>query len=152
MKKFLLAVAVCLIVCVSLTLVACVDHKGAAAPYHPSSNEIQANLESSGYQVTVTTELDENKHGTHISATKGDEYLEYYVLENSSDCAYFSDKLGNTHHGETSAWHNEHSTEHNGHNSNHTDKHAHGTYENHKQNGNVVYCGTEHAVAAAGIR
>ncbi len=44
---------------------------------------MKTNLENGGYTVTFTTNL-EDKNGVHLSATKDNEYIEFYWLDNTA--------------------------------------------------------------------
>lgn len=111
---------------VLLALCAC---DGKSGSYYPTHEEMKTNLENGGYTVTVTTDLGE-KNGTHLSATKNNEYIEFYWLDNSADCEYFYDLLEE----------------------NHTNYNSLVKIENDEKFGNLVYCGTADAVNVAGIK
>lgn len=127
MKKLFTAILVCILSVLALSLTACKgDNNGT---YYPKSAEMKTNLENGGYTVTVTTDLGD-KSGTHLSATKDNEYIYFYWLDNAEDCEYFYNILEE----------------------NHTDYNSLVKIENDDKFGNIVYCGTENAVNTAGIK
>lgn len=126
MKKLLVAVLICLLSLFALQLAACGVDDGT---YYPKSDEMKTNLENSGYTVNVTTDLTD-KSGTFLSAIKESEYLYFYWLDNAEDCAYYCNLLEE----------------------NHPDYNSLVKIENDEKFGNIVYCGTENAVNASGIK
>ncbi|MCM1439151.1 MAG: hypothetical protein NC131_08095 [Roseburia sp.] len=127
MKKIFVSLFASILLVLTFTLCACGDDKGGT--YYPTYDEIQTNLENGGYTVTVTFDL-EDKGEIHLSATKDKEYIEFYWLDNAVDCDYFYNLLEAIH----------------------TDYNSIVKIENDEKFGNIVYCGTENAVHAAGIK
>lgn len=125
MKKTVISI-LCLIAVLTMLLSAC-SNKGGTV--YPSAEEMKANLEGNGYTVNVTTDLGD-KEGTCLYATKGEEYIVFYWLENSKDCDYFYRKLKKDYPNYNAA----------------------AEIENDKTFGNLVYCGTVTAVKDAGIK
>lgn len=126
MKKVFVSLFVGILLALTLTLCACSDKGGT---YYPDDSEMKTNLENGGYTVTVTFNS-ADKSGTHLSATKGNDYIEFYWLDDAADCEYFYNLLEETH----------------------ADYNSLIKIENDEKFGNIVYCGTENAVNAAGIR
>lgn len=127
MKKLLATILVCILSVLTLSLMACNDEKGGT--YYPKSDEMKTKLENGGYTVTVTTDLGD-KNGTHLSATKDNEYVYFYWLSNGEDCEYFYNLLEE----------------------NYGDYNSLVKIENDEKFGNIVYCGTENAISVAGIK
>lgn len=125
MKKIFSVLVVCLIAIFAASLTACDGKNGT---YYPSSEEMSANLKNSGYEVTLSDDLGD-KSGTYLSATKGDDYIHFYWLDNAADCEYFYDYL------ETNC----------------KDYNSLVQVSNDKKFGNLIYCGTKAAVDDAGI-
>lgn len=69
-KSFILNIVV-----ICLLLASC--GKGRQETYYPSSSEMQHNLQSKGYQVSIQNE---EGIGTHLIASKGDDFIEFYWL------------------------------------------------------------------------
>ena len=127
MKKFCTALIVCILSVLALSLMACNNDKDGT--YYPKSNEMKNNLENGGYTVTVTTDLGD-KNGTYLSATKDNEYIYFYWLDNGEDCEYFYNDLEE----------------------NHADYNSLVKIENDEKFGNIVYCGTANAISISGIK
>ena len=127
MKKTFITILACIMVMLTLTLTACGDDKNGT--YYPQNEEMKTNLENGGYTVTVTNDLGD-KNGTHLSATKDNEYIEFYWLDNIEDCEYFYNLLEE----------------------NHTNYNSLVKIENDEKFGNIVYCGTENAISISGIK
>lgn len=127
MKKTLITILTCLMVILTLMLTACGDN--TSGDNFPNSNDMRTNLERNGYTVSVTTDLDD-KEGTHLSAKKSDEYIEFYWLENLADADYFYEKVKNDFPDYTAA----------------------AEIVNDETFGIVVYCGTVTAAEDAGIK
>lgn len=126
MKKVFVSLFVGILLALTLTLCACSDKGGT---YYPDDSEMKTNLENGGYTVTVTFNSADIS-GTRLSATKGNDYIEFYWLDDAADCEYFYNLLEETH----------------------ADYNSLVIIENDEKFGNIVYCGTENAVNAAGIR
>ncbi|MDE7439266.1 MAG: hypothetical protein K2N23_01990, partial [Clostridia bacterium] len=77
MKKIFVSLFASILLVITLALCACGDDKSGT--YYPTNEEMKTNLENGGYTVTVTTDLGD-KNGTHVSATKDNEYIEFYWL------------------------------------------------------------------------
>ncbi len=125
------------LIILTLALSACGDDKGGT--YYPTNDEMQSNLEKNGYAVTLYNDLSDNNgnhhDGTLLFASKSREneqyeYLYFYRFENANSCEYFYNSM-------------EEKCE----NYNTLVK-----IENDEKFGNIVYCGTENAVNAAGIK
>ena len=71
-----------------------------------------------------------DKNGTHLSALKNNEYIEFYWLDNAEDCEYFYNFLEE----------------------NHANYNSLVQIENDEKFGNIVYCGTENAISISGIK
>lgn len=127
MKKLFTTVLICILSVFVLSMTACDDNKGGT--YYPKSNEMKTNLENGGYTVNVTTDLD-GKNGTYLSATKESDYIYFYWLDNAEDCAYYYNLIEE----------------------NHADFNSLVKIENDEKFGSIVYCGTENAVNASGIK
>lgn len=127
MKKIFVSLFASILLIFTLTLCACGDDKSGT--YYPTNEEMKANLENGGYNVAVTIDLGD-KNGTHLSATKENEYIEFYWLDNAADCDYFYKVLEEFY----------------------PDCHSLVQIENDAKFGNIVYCGTEDAVNVAGIK
>lgn len=137
MKKLLICFLTGLLIVVSFALSACSNDKGGS--YYPSNEEMKINLEANGYVVVLYQDLsdtDGNHHdGTLVYASKQregeqEEYLYFYRFTNADSCEYFFDAL-----------------ERECKNYNSLSK-----IENDANFGNIVFCGTENAVNAAGIK
>lgn len=124
MKKYLMLFIFCILF---VTLVACSN--SGQGTYYPDSSEMQKNLEDAGYQVSVTTKLDNGYTGTYLSAMKADDYIEFYWLDEADNVDDISEQL----------------------------KSKHGDYdklvsmEDDSKFGSLVFCGTASAVDASGI-
>ncbi len=64
---------------ISLILSAC--DKGGQGTYYPNSDEMKINLENKNYNVTVEVIEQNGSSITVLSATKDNEYIEFYWLE-----------------------------------------------------------------------
>lgn len=89
-NKLFTTILVCILSVFLLSSTARGDDKGSI--YYPKSNEMKTNLENSGYNVDVTTELGD-KNGTYLSATKENKYIYLYWLDNVEDCEYYYNLL-----------------------------------------------------------
>ena len=136
MKKIFSSILVSILVVLTFTLSACGDKNGT---YYPTNDEMKRNLEENGYVVTLYNDLSDNKgnqhDGTLLFASKSceneqEEYLYFYRFENANSCEYYYNSM-----------------EENCENYNSLVK-----IENDEKFGNIVYCGTENAVNAAGIK
>lgn len=125
MKKLISVFSFCALAACLFLQAACGDKGGT---YYPGSGEMKANLETNGYTVTITAPDD--KSGTHLSGVKDEEYIEFYWLDNVKDCEYFYRFPEENRSGCNSLV----------------------KLENDESFGNIVYCGTETAVNAAGIK
>lgn len=127
MKKVFTSLLLGLLVVLTFALSACSDDKGGT--YYPTWEEMQTSLENGGYIVTVTFDL-EDKSEIHLSATKDNEYIEFYWLDDAADYNYFYSLLEVKY----------------------TDYNSLVKIENDEKFGNIVYCGTKNAVNSAGIK
>lgn len=127
MKRIFVSLFASILLVLTLAVCACGDDKGGT--YYPTYDEMQTSLENGGYTVTVTFDL-EDKSETHLSAAKDNEYIEFYWLDDAADCDYFYNLLEAIH----------------------TDYNSLVKIGNDEKFGNIVYCGTENAVNAAGIK
>mgnify|MGYP006875315983 CR=1 FL=1 len=132
MKKILITILACLMAVLTITLTACGDDKNGT--YYPTVNEMSANLEKNGY-LTQFAVGERNSEGQGyvvdcLNATKGDEYIYFYWIEDAAQCKVYYDKLKELH----------------------PDSPHFVLIENDEKFGNIVYCGTENAINAAGIK
>lgn len=132
MKKILITILACLMVILTLTLTACGDDKNGT--YYPTINEMSVNLEKNGY-LTQYAVGERNLEGRgyvvdSLNATNGDDYICFYWIENATNCQVYYDKLKELY----------------------PDSSHFVLIENDEKFGNIVYCGTENAINAAGIK
>ena len=125
MRRLFSFFTLCAVILCGLLLVACDNNYGN---HSPDSSEMQANLKQSGYSVTITADLGE-RTGTYLSATKDDDYIEFYWLDTVEDCDYFYDFV---------------KTEY-------PDCEALACIINEDGN-HFVYCGTRNAIETAGVK
>ncbi|WP_157047643.1 hypothetical protein [Cellulosilyticum ruminicola] len=59
----------------------------------PDNETMRNRLEEQGYEVIVTEPVEEGTTGTYLSAIKGDDYIEFYWLEDADDVENISDEL-----------------------------------------------------------
>lgn len=97
--------------------------------YYPNAAEMRKNLESAGYTVQ-TEELDSDNPGTHLCAENGEDYMEFYWLEQLADVGKISAELEKRH----------------------PDYNKLVSAEQDEKFGSFVFCGTNAAIDAAGIR
>lgn len=129
MKKSVIAIIICLTLVFALSFTACNEEENGT--YYPDNSEMKTNLETRGYDVTISTDLfGVNAGGISLSATKDGDYIYFFWLNDGVDCAYVYEYL-------------EYYCE----NYNSLVK-----ITNDEQFGNIVYCGTESAVNDAGIK
>lgn len=136
MKKLsALLCAICALL-LSFGLAACGECGGT---YYPPNEKMKTNLEKDGYAVTLYQDLSDsegNHHGgTLLYASKSrenesEEYLYFYRFENSASCEYYYNSLEKTCKSYNALV----------------------TIENDEKHGNIVYCGTNNAIDAAGIK
>ena len=88
MKK--LIVSALIFVCV-LGLIAC--GRNGEGTYYPNCSEMQENLQSKNYEVNVQTIQNDDYSGTHLTAIKGDEYIEFYWLDESNEMSSIEQQL-----------------------------------------------------------
>lgn len=132
MKKILITILACLMAILTLTLTACGDDKNGT--YYPTINEMSANLEKNGY-LTQYAVGERNSEGRgyavdSLNATNGDDYICFYWIEDATNCQVYYDKLKELY----------------------PDSSHFVLIENDEKFGNIVYCGTENAINAAGIK
>lgn len=70
------------IIVLSILLVACGNNEGGT--YYPDSKEMQNNLENKSYEVSVEEVKTDEYSGMHLIAAKGDEYIEFYWLDDGN--------------------------------------------------------------------
>lgn len=138
MKKVIISFLVSILTIISFAVSACgYDNKDGT--YYPANEEMKANLENVGYSVVIYQDLsdnDGNHHdGTLLFASKSregeqEEYLYFYRLENANSCEYYYSSMEQ----------------------NCKDYNSLVKIVNDEKFGNLVYCGTENAVNAAGIK
>ena len=132
MKKYIVLFIVCML-CFSLTACGNSESEG----YFPDAEEMQSNLETAGYDVTIS----QNSDYKHLSASKNYQYIEFYWVGKFSlwqnpwadeNLVIFDiwDELENEHNNYDIFY----------------------TLENSIRYGNIVVCGTKSAVSAAGIQ
>lgn len=137
MKKVFTSLLLGLFLVLTLALSACANDKNGT--YYPSNEEMKINLENDSYFV-------ESYHDDYafdgengdvirwsadtIRAKKGAEYIQFCRVNMSEACDYYYNKLRKAY----------------------PDAEVFILIENDKSFGNIVYCGTENAVNAAGIK
>ena len=131
-KKVLVIFVVSILLILTFAVSACgTDENGT---YYPTVNEMAANLEKNGYNTQFTTG-ERNSEGKgyvvdSLKATKGDDYIYFYWIEDATHCKVYYDKLYELH----------------------PDCPNFVLIENDIKFGNIVYCGTADAINAAGIK
>ena len=129
MKKILNGLLlISLIVAICACFTACTD-KDTDTDI-PTSSEMQINLEEAGYAVTLSNELGSDYSGTHLTAKKENEYVEFYWLDNPEACDYFYNLLDELYPNSSKLV----------------------EMENDEKFGNIVFCGSELAINASGIK
>lgn len=136
MAKFKIKLVKCLcVLCATLLffgLTACKNKENGT--YYPTVNEMSANLEKNGYLTQFAVgERDSEGQGyvvDSLNATKGNDYIYFYWIEDAAHCKVYYDKLKELY----------------------PDSPHFVLIENDEKFGNIVYCGTENAISAAGIR
>lgn len=123
MKKTLLF---SLILIMSLLLVACGKSQGT---YYPDSNEMKGNLEIKNYTVNVETMERNDSRITVLTATKDDEYIDFYWFNNDKGVDDTIMRLE----------------------SEHNDYAKLVSMKNDDKFGNLVFCSTEKAMEDSGI-
>lgn len=132
MKKVLI---LCLALLLTFTLCSCWNN----ANCYPANEEMKANLENNGYDVSFYEDISKcedfsaisaNCAGTLIKATKGDEYIYFARLDNAENCDGVYDILESIC----------------------KNYNALVLLENDEKFGNIVYCATTDAVKFAGIQ
>lgn len=135
-RTFAIVCSICIML-ILFSLTACSEDNSGT--HYPTNNEMKSNLEKNGYVVTIYNDLSDNNGnhhgGTMLFASKSrenekDEYLYFYRFENANSCDFYYNSL-----------------EQNCENYNSLVK-----IENDEKFGNIVYCGTENAISAAGIK
>lgn len=128
MKKFLSAFILCILTIYTLSLTACGgDGNGT---YYPDKSEMSYRLMTNGYKTYSTSILAGDGTGTFLSATKDGDYIKFYWLDRPDDCEYYYKLLEEDN----------------------PDCNVLVKIENDDKFGNLVYCGTENAIDAAGIK
>ncbi len=98
--------------------------------YYPSCSEMQTNLEKSDYDVSVENISEDNYAGTHLYATKNNEYIDFYWLDDSKMIDEISGELERKH----------------------TNYDKFVSINDDSECGTLVFCGTELAVEDAGVK
>lgn len=88
MKKLIISALI--FVCV-LGLTAC--GRNGEGTYYPNSSEMQENLQSKNYKVNVQIIQNDDYSGTHLTAKKSDEYIEFYWLDESNEMSSIEQQL-----------------------------------------------------------
>ena len=132
MKRIVVSILVCIVAILTFTLMACGNDNNGT--YYPTVNEMAANLEKNAYRTQfVIGERNSEGQGyvvDSLDATKGDDYIYFYWIEDAAHCKVYYDKLQELH----------------------PDCANFVLIENDEKFGNIVYCGTTAAIEAAGIR
>lgn len=128
MKKVLIGALISVLTFLTFALSACGEDNGGT--YFPDRSEMSNNLVTNGYKTYSTSVLVGRGTGTFLSATKDEDYIKFYWLDDSGDCDYYYNLLEEDN----------------------PDYNVLVKIENDEKFGNLVYCGTENAVNAAGIR
>ncbi len=116
-----------LVLIMSLILVAC--GKNSQVTYYPDSNEMKDNLESKNYNVSVYTMEQNDSTITVLTATKEDEYIDFYWFDNEKGIDNIITSLE----------------------SKHNDYAKLVSMKNDNKFGNMVFCSTEKAMEDSGI-
>lgn len=123
-------------VIVAITLTACDDNNGT---YYPTNEEMKANLEKKGYSVEVYDDITSHEffimfssviEGTLVKAVKGNDYIYFFRLTDPWRCDTVYSILNEKCENYNSLV----------------------KIENDEIFGNIVYCGTETAIKASGIK
>ena len=124
MKKTLLFSLV-LIMC--LMLAACGNNNQGT--YYPDSNEMQSNLEGKNYTVCVSTMVQNDSTITVLTATKGNEFIDFYWFDNDKEVDDIATSLESKHDGYVKLV----------------------SIKNDDKFGNLIFCSTEKAMEDSGI-
>ena len=132
MKKVILSFVASICLILTFALAAC--NQDNSGTYYPTVNEMAANLEKKGYRTQFAIG-ERNAEGCgyvvdSLDATKDDDYIYFYWIEDATYCNVYYDKLQELH----------------------PDCPNFALIENDDIFGNIVYCGTNNAVKAAGIK
>lgn len=136
MKKTFITVLACLIAILTLTLTACDNKSGT---YYPTNEELKTNLESNNYTVEVYEDINYHEFfvtfdslvdGTLIKAAKDNDYIYFFRLTDSWRCDMVYNILNEKCENYDLLV----------------------KIENDGKFGNIVYCGTENAISASGIK
>lgn len=137
MKKIFLTIFACLMAILVLTLTACDKDKNGT--YYPTNEEMKTNLESNGYFVETypNVYMFDGENGETVRyiadtvrATNSDDYICFCRIDKAQACDYYFNVLRDTY----------------------PDAEVFVRIENDKNFGNIVYCGTENAINASGIK
>lgn len=132
MKKVFISLLASILLILSFALCACGDDNNGT--YYPTLNEMKSNLDKNGYKIDFAVG-ERNSEGDgyvvdSLFATKGDNYIFFYWIEDAAHCNVYYDKLQELH----------------------PDCPNYVSIENDEKFGNIVYCGTEQAIKDAGIK
>lgn len=129
MKKVLIGLMASILLILSFALCAC----GENETYYPTLDEMQSNLAQNGYRVEFAVGERNPEGGGYVVdslfATKGDDYICFYWIEDAAHCNVYYDKLQELY----------------------PDCPKRALIENDEKFGNLVYGGTEKAIDDAGI-
>ena len=137
MKKVFISLLAYILFAVAFVTSACGDDRSGT--YYPPNEEMKTNLESAGYTVVIYQDLSDNDgkqyDGTLLFASRSregerEEYLYFYRLTSAEACNYYYSAME----------------------ANCKNYNSLVSIENDDKFGYLVYCGTENAVNAAGIR
>ena len=124
MKKILVF---SLVLIMGLILVACGE--SGQGTYFPDSSEVKSNLESKNYNVSVSAMEQNDSTITVLTATKENEYIDFYWLDNDKEVDNIITSLE----------------------SKHNDYAKLVSMKNDDKFGNLVFCSTEKAMKDSGI-
>lgn len=132
MKKVFISLLASILLILTFALSACGDYKNGT--YYPTLNEMRTNLDKRGYRIEFAVG-ERNSEGSgyvvdYLIATKDDDYIYFYWIEDATHCKVYYDKLQELH----------------------PDCPNYVLIENDDKFGNIVYGGTDNAINASGIK
>ena len=132
MKKVLASLVASILLIFVFVISACEDDKNGT--YYPTLEEMRINLENNGFLTNIAVG-ERNSEGSgyvvdSVSASKGEDYIIFYWIENSAHCEVYYNKLIELH----------------------PDCSNFVLIVNDEKFGNIVYSGTANAISAAGIK